>query len=407
MIYKNKVKPLWTFILLCLFYTYAFASNKESYNKELVYKIPVLDHFGIVGELSLYKISDQRASHSYEIIIKTPSWTKETRYSTYSEFPIFDHIKKAQSSVRTKITGSNASEAENTGETTLQLDVKTSYSDKTFITSQNTQPKLPEQLAPIKEELDAIILGANPLMLKEFDTESYSRWSWVDNVFSSEFEQHSIEIVPSPNEKTLKLSLGQHFFMVIIFDENSNPEAVVIDDAQGRFLRDTYFVMVPLFYLQNGHEIPHHILKIGKYLTALSAYKTLSTFTGQSAALIHNVVELSGHIGHIAKGAIPYLSTEAHQTKLEDKDEDEYQPNYMLGTVDAWCLLATTAEFLAELNCNPVVVLSNGFSLGAGLANLMVSANQKRYIEPHDQRIDDIVKSYYRIYKSLYLKYKR
>ena len=190
--------------------------------------------------------------------------------------------------------------------------------------------------------------------------------------------------------------------MAILLNEQYSPEAVLLDDRQGRFLRQVSFYGSPLVYAKNLHELVHHAIKILHYNPLRSWTKpdnmrpTTLLQTVGAIWFSHNVIELSEHGAHIVKPAYQWLSGENNQTNT-------FEPDTMLGTLDLFCLLCTAGELFWEWHAGPLALADNSLSLLTGLANLLESLNLQSVIESNSGRLDEMVARYYSIYRDLYL----
>ena len=384
------------------------------YNQDIrhsLYTLPVIDHYGIVAELSVDEINRYNRKTPggfvapefwYETIIRVPHWVKHARYcESCSEIPVFASLKAQGSTLKTKILSSPR-----TPEDKITLEVSSDYSYKAFSTSRLSLPELPDELNQNKRVITALLLGANPIMLREFDTDSYLRWSWVDNTFGSWFENHPMKVMPGTTARILKINPGNHYRIAVIMDEENNPEAILIDDAQGAHLRKLYTYLSPFFYGANAFELAHHAKQAAVFGAVTLGSKGFSMLSrlGHSLFLFHNLFEFVEHAGHlqVVQKGWKYFSDSSRATESEST-EDEFEPDYILGSMDAVNLVTTTGELLVQLPLGPLTLLENTLSVSIGMANLLVSANQKILIEGFHDRIDTMIERYFTHLKPLYL----
>ena len=408
------------FLLFCCQHARAH-SHHYNYNEDIrhsLYTLPIIDHYGITGELAIDELNRyQRNPESgkitpmvwYEAIIHIPHWVKHARYCDYcSEIPVFENLKAYASPLRVQVKP-----ARHLPEDQITLRTSSDYSYKEFTTSRTSLPRLPKEQSHITKEMMTILLGANPIMLREFDTDSYSRWAWVDNLTGSWFEKQPIKIMAHSNPKVLKINPGDHYRMAIIMDDNNEPEAVLLDDAQGAFRRKSYNYFSPIYYGANAFELLHHGKQSLMFGAGTFSKKTISKMDrlANAAFLGHNLFEFAEHMGHLQvvqkcwKSFNGECSTDASEDKMENGEE--YEPDYILGCMDVGNLVSTAGELAYQLPLGPWALLENTFSLGIGIVNLLVSSNQKSLIEGFDNRIDDMINRYFENnQRELYMQYR-
>lgn len=397
----------------------AIAYNYNQDIRHLLYTLPIIDHYGIAGELTIDELNRYEREPVtgqitpmtwYEAIIRVPHWTKHTRYCNYcSEIPLLENLKAYGSSLRVQVKVSPR-----LPEDKITLTVTSDYSYKEFTTTKTSLPGLPEEQTSAIKQVTTILLGTNPVMLREFNTDSYMGWAWVDNVMGSWFEKQPIKTMAHSNPKVLKINPGDHYRMAIIMDENNEPEAILLDDALGAFRRKVYNCFTPVYYGANAFELMHHArqsLVFGHDALFLKGISAKKRFVN-GAFFGHNIFEFTEHAGHlqvVQKAWHHFTKNDTTALPVDEQDTaDEFEPDYILGSMDAINLASTTSELIYQLPLGPWVLLENTFSLGIGIVNLLVSANQKTLIEGFDGRIDDMINRYFKEnQRELYLKYQQ
>lgn len=406
--YKNHNPG--TVVLLALILSFTFqqvgANNLDKDISHSLFTLPIIDNYGIAGELSIDEINRYDTSSAsntitpmlwYEATIRIPHWIKETRYCNYcSEIPLFETLKTYGSRLTMKMKPLSSS-----SEDEVKLTVSSDYSYKEFTTSISSLPGIPKEQSAIIDQVMTILLATNPIMLREFDTDSYLRWAWVDNTMGSWFEKQPIKTMPHTNPRVLKLNPGDHYRMALIMDENNQPEAIILDDAQGASYRKLYNYLTPVYYGANAFELIHHakqamVFGKGTFLQrSLSHAKRLAN----SVFLGHNLFEFAEHTGHlqVVQKSVQLARNHMSENKeaVDENTEDEFEPDYILGIMDLGNLVSTTGELIYQLPLGPLTLIENSFSLGIGIANLLVSANQKTLIEGYDDRIDQLISRYF------------
>lgn len=384
------------------------------YNQDIrhtLYSLPIIDSYGIAGELTIDELNHYQQNLVtgtitptvwHEAIINIPHWTKYARCCDYcSEIPFFETLKAYGSSLRVQMKPSPDSP-----EDKITVLVSSDYAYKEFTTSRTSLPSLPKEQTPIIRQMMTILLGTNPIMLREFDTDSYMRWAWVDNVMGSWFEKQPIKTMPYPNPKVLKINPGDHYRMAIIMDDNNEPEAVLIDDAQGAFRRKFYNYFSFIYYGANAFELVHHAKQSALFSAAAFFSKGISAMNRMANAVFlgHNLFELAEHTGHLQ---VVQKTWKRFAKEDEQEAEEQFEPDYILGTMDLGNLASTTGELVYQLPLGPWILLENSFSLGIGVVNLLVSANQKSLIEGFEDRIDTMTERYFKKnQRELYLQYR-
>lgn len=373
-----------------------------------IYHIPVMDHYSIVATLKLNEVcittahfknthEPETTENNYielkchmETIIDVPVWALHLhkKYSSSSEIPVFNHIKTRGG----KMSMSYFYPPNNNPQSEHRLEIRTPYFNKTFHTNPKNLPEWPEPLNNQGHELDALMLSLNPLMLKEFNTDSYIIFSWIDNLLGSGFEKQVVTI-SDYSDNTIKLKVGEHHSMAMVFDPYTNkPEAILLDDAQGATLRNIYFFASPLVYVSNLHEISHHFYKALKYGTLVFARGAVNFGTRVLQAInsMRNCIELTEHSAHVAMATKNAMSAYGNETSIEQ--DNDYEPNYWVGSLDVFNLLCTVGEFIYEWSdLTPLGIADNTIATTTGAVNLLVSSNPKTLIEPYENRVDLMV----------------
>lgn len=394
------------------------ANNYNNDIRHSVYTLPIIDNYGIAGELSVEELNRYQLNPGngkvtprvwYETIIRIPHWTKHTRYCNYcSELPFFENLKASGSSLKTEITDNRSSSSI---KDRITLKVTSDYSYKEFTTSKNSFPSLPDQqTSALKKRIITILMGVNPIMLREFDTDSYQRWSWVDDVMGSWFENQPMKAMPHSNPKVLKFNPGDHYRIAIIMGDDNKPEAIILDDAQGAFRRKLYTYLSPLHYAANLFELPHHAREAYDFGAASLSEKGIHRVTNAIFSA-RNAFEFSEHVGHlqvVQKSWKHFSRKDANNTEVGQEGIDEFEPDYILGSLDAGNLVLASGELIYKYGKKGFSsTIPNMFSLGIILTNLIVSMNQQSLVEGYHDRIDKLIQRYFvQSQRQLYLKYR-